>query len=57
MFKGRLEITSKESGEVWGILKLPAEKKVTKLMNLRNSLENENPNYFFYLTIEEVKNE
>lgn len=57
MFKGKLEITDKESGEVWGVLNLPAEKKVTKLMNLRNALENENPNYYFYLTIEEVKNE
>ena len=57
MFRGKLEITDKESGKVWGVLNLPAEKKVTKLMNYRNSLENENPNYLFYLTIEEVKNE
>lgn len=57
MYKGKLEITEKESGEVLGILYLPAEKKMTKLMKLKNSLEKENQNYFFYLSIEEVKNE
>lgn len=55
MYKGTLEITNKETGEIVGNITLPTEKKVTKIMKFKENLEQENPNLYFYLTINEVK--